>query len=73
MRKFEKVYLVVWFGDNEPLYIETIYYDEDFMLSFVIPRVVYFYCRAVLPEFFTNRVKHGSKLYLHGGWTNYKK
>ena len=47
-----KVDFVVWFGDNEPLFKETICYDEDFMLNFVFPRLKYFYCRAVLPEFF---------------------
>ena len=31
----------------------------------------FFYCRAVLPELFTKRIKQGLKLYLHGGWTNF--
>ena len=68
---FKKVDLVVWFGDDEPLYKETIRYDEEFMLNYALPRLEYFYCRAVLPEFFTNCVKNGFQLYLHDGWSNY--
>lgn len=63
---------VVWFSDAEPLFIETIYFDEMFMLTCALPKLKYFYCRAVLPEYFTRRVQHGLKLYLQDGWENFK-
>ena len=69
--KLHRVDFVVWFGDAEPLFIESIQYDEDFTVNYLLPRLKYFFCRAVLPEFFTKRVKNGFKLYLHGGWENY--
>ena len=62
---------VVWFGSDEPLFVETIWYDEAFVMDYLIPRLRYFYCRAVLPELFTKRVKKGQKLYLHDGWENF--
>ena len=30
---------VVWFGDVEPLFIETLYFDEIFMLTCVLPKL----------------------------------
>eukprot|EP00795_Rhopilema_esculentum_P004939 gene4939-21279_t len=68
-----RVDFVVWFGDNKPLFIESIFYDEDFVLNFILPRLKFFYCRAVLPEFFTRRVQRGMKLYLQDGWESYEK
>ena len=68
----KKIDFVVWFGSEEPLFISTIHYDKQFMEHYVLPKLTYFFCRAVLPEFFTKRVKRGLKLYLHGGWTNYE-
>ena len=65
----KRVDLAVWFGDSEPLCIVTIHYDEKFMEKDVLPRLEYFYVRAVLPELFTKRVKRGYRLYLHGGWS----
>ncbi|XP_065056985.1 uncharacterized protein LOC135685107 [Rhopilema esculentum] len=62
---------VVWFGNSEPLFVETIWFDVDFVTSYMLPRLEFFYCRAVLPELFTKRIKQGLKLYLHGGWTNF--
>ena len=67
----KRVDFVVWFGTGRPLFVETIWYDEEFMVNYVFPRLKYFFCRAVLPEFFTKRVKQGFKLYLHGGWENF--
>ena len=64
---------VVWFGDEEPLFVETIFYDEHFTSKFVLPQLKFFYCRAVLPEFFTRRVERGLLLYLQGGWENFEK
>ena len=67
-----RVDFVVWFGDDEPLYTETIFFDELFWSSKVLPRLDFFYRRAVLPEYFTKRVADGKKLYLHGGWVNHE-
>ena len=57
--------IAVWQGDSEPLCILTIHYDEIFMEKHVLPKLEYFYIRAVLPEFFTKCVRRGYKLYLH--------
>ena len=69
----QRLDFVVWFGDGEQFFVETILYDEEFVLRFLLPRPNYFFCRAVLPEFFTKRVKNGLKLYLHDGWENFSK
>ena len=69
----KRIDFVVWFGGSEPLFVESIQYDEEFVLSYMLPRLHFFYCRAILPEFFTKRVKHGFKLYLHENWTNFDK
>ena len=67
-----RVDFVVWFGDNKPLFIESIFFDEDFVLNFILPRLKFFYYRAILPEFFTRRVQPGLKLYLQDGWVSYE-
>ena len=66
-----KVDLVVWFGDNQPLFIQSIIYDEHFDQNSILPQLNFFYRRAVLPEFFTKHSKRGLKLYLHGGWEKF--
>ena len=53
--------------------MRTEFYDENFMSKFVLPQLEFFYCRAVLPEFFTRRVERGLLLYLQGGWKNFEK
>ena len=58
----KKTDLVVWFGDQDQEFVHSIVYDEQ--------QLKFFYCRAVLPEYFTRCVKRGLKLYLHGGWEN---
>ena len=63
---------VVWFGDEEPLYVETIFFDDLFWNSKILPGLDFFYRRAVLPEFYTRRVQNGKKLYLHGGWLSHE-
>ena len=63
---------VVWFGDDEPLYVETIFFDELFWNSKILPGLDFFYRRAVLPEFYTRRVQNEKKLYLHGGWLSHE-
>ena len=69
----KRIDFVVWFGGSEPLFVESIQYDEEFVLSYMLPRLHFFYCRAILPEFFTKQVKHGFKLYIHENWTNFDK
>ena len=69
----KRIDLVVWFGDDHPLFIETVKYDENFMQTCVLPQLKFFYCRAVLPEYHTRRVQRGEKLYLQGGWENFSK
>ena len=59
-----RIDLVVWFGDQEPLFVLPIFYDEEFINS-CISLLKFFYCQAVLPEFYTKRVQRVSKLYLH--------
>ena len=48
---------VVWFGNSEPLFVETIWFDVDFVTSYMLPCLEFFYCRAVLLESFTKRIK----------------
>ena len=35
---------VAWFGAEEPLCVETIFYDEHFISKFVLPQLKFFYC-----------------------------
>ena len=65
--QLDRVDFVVWFGDNVPLYVETIKFDPVFWEK-VLPRLDYFYRKAFVPELFTRRVERGEKLYQHGGW-----
>ena len=64
-----KIAFVVWFGDEKPLHVEDIEFDLAFWNK-TLPKLVYFYHFACLPEFFTRRVQRGLKLYLHDGWKN---
>ena len=67
----KRIDLVVWFGSYEPLFIQSVPYDDSFMDQSVLPKLKFFYCCAILPEFFTKPVKRGLKLYLQGGLGNY--
>ena len=67
-----RVDFVVWFGDYNPLYTETIFFDELFWSSKVLSGLDFFYRRAVLPEYFTRRVARDKKLYLQDGWVNHE-
>ena len=44
---------IVWFCDQEPFFVKTIFYDEKFISKYVLLQLKLFYCPAVLPEFFT--------------------
>ena len=67
----DRVDIVVWLGDHEPLHIESIFFNEIFWSSKVLPGLSFFH--RIAAEYFTRRVAEGKKLYLHGGWTNEEK
>ena len=48
----KRIDLVVWFGSYEPLFIQSVPYDDSFMDRCVLQKLKFFYCRAILPEFF---------------------
>ena len=65
-----RVDLVVWFGNDKPLFVETVTFDDKFW-KIALNKIDFFYRRAVMPEIITRRVQRGGKLYLHGGWKNF--
>ena len=67
--QLKRVDFVVYFGKNVPLYVETVMFDENFWQQ-ILPRIEFFFRRAVVPELLTRRVQRGQKLYQHGGWNN---
>jgi len=64
----EFIDFVVYFGDNLPLFVERVYFDQVFWNQNISQQLAYFFKKALLPEMFTQRVKRGKVLYLHGGW-----
>ena len=67
--QLKRVDFVIHFGKNVPLYVKTVTFDEHFWQQ-ILPRIEFFFRRAVVPELFTRRVERGEKLYQHGGWKN---
>ena len=63
--KLKRVYFIAWFGNDLPLYVQTVTFDDKFWQK-ALPRTDYFYRRALVPELFTRRVSRGEKLYQHG-------
>lgn len=61
-------FFVVYFGDNMPLFIEKIHFENSKWFDDLLPKIDYFYRRAFYPELLTRRVQRGKVLYLHGGW-----
>ena len=61
------IILVVYFGESRPLFVEKIYLDNSW-ISDSLPKIDFFYRRALFPELITRRVQRGKILYLHGGW-----
>ena len=58
---------VVWLGDEETLFVETIFYAEDSMLMFVFPHLEFSYIvEQFFPELFTRRVECGHMLSVQG-------
>lgn len=53
-------HFIVW--TNKGLEFETILYDEELWENFMLPKLNTFFCSAVLPELFSDRVKRGLKL-----------
>ena len=62
---------VVYFGENMPLFVEKIHFENSKWFDELLPKIDYFYRRAFFPEMVTERVKRGKVLYLHGGWLPY--
>ena len=67
----EGIVFVVYFGENMPLFIEKIHFQNRKWYDELLPKIDYFYRRAFFPEMLTERVKRGKVLYLHGGWLPY--
>ena len=67
--QLKRVDFVIHLGKNVPLYVKTVTFDEHFWQQ-ILPRIEFFFRRAVVPELFTRRVERGEKLYQHGGWKN---
>ena len=65
------IIFVVNFGQNMPLFIEKIHFENSKWFDELLPRIDYFYRRAFFPEMLTEGVKRGKVLYLHGGWLPY--
>lgn len=54
-----------------PLFKENILFDSCHWNKELLPKLEYFFKRALFPEILTQRVKRGKLLYLHGGWIPY--
>lgn len=54
-----------------PLFKENISFDSSRWREELLPRLEYFFKRALFPEILTKRVERGKLLYLHGGWIPY--
>ena len=62
---------IVYFGEGMPLFKENISFDSSWWREELLPRLEYFFQRALFPEILTKRVERGKLLYLHGGWIPY--
>lgn len=67
----EGIIFVVYFGENMPLFVEKIHFENSKWFDEFLPKIDYFYQRAFFPEMITERVKRRKVLYLHGGWLPY--
>ena len=65
------IVFVVYFGEGMPLFKENIFFDSRRWSEEFLPRLEYFFKRALFPEILTKRVERGKLLYLHGGWIPY--
>lgn len=64
------IILTVYFGEDRPLFLEKICLANTWPSDF-LPKIDFFYRRALFPELLTKRVQRGKILYLHGGWLAY--
>ena len=65
------IVFVVYFGVGMPLFKENIFFDSRRWSEEFLPRLEYFFKRALFPEILTKMVERGKLLYLHGGWIPY--
>jgi len=65
------IVLVFYFGEGMPLFKEDISFDSSQWSEELLPRLEYFFKRALFPEIVTKRVEREKLLYLHGGWLPY--
>lgn len=66
MCDLEWIDFATWFGANK-LFIERIQYDKEWWYNTALPKIDFFYTRAILPEVFTRRVERVVRLHNHGG------
>ena len=65
------IVFLVYFGDEIPLFRENIFFERSHWNQELLPKLEYFFKRALFPEMVTKRVQKGKLLYLHGGWAPY--
>ena len=56
------IIVTVYFGEDKPLFLENVYSDNTWS-SDCLPRIDFFYRRALFPELLTKRVQGGKLLY----------
>ena len=57
---------VVYFGSDRPIYVERIYFKTLLWQKDILPKLEYFYKRAL--EILTEKVKRKKTIYIQGGW-----
>ena len=67
----EIIHVIVYFGEEMPLFKEKIFMESLRWNQELLPRLEFFFKRALYPEMLTKRVERGKLLYLHGGWQPY--
>ena len=67
----ESIHVIVYFGEEMPLFKEKIFMESLCWNQELLPRLEFFFKRALYPEMLTKRVERGKLLYLHGGWQPY--
>ena len=67
----ESIHVIVYFGEEMPLFKEKIFMESLCWNQELLPRLEFFFKRALYPEMLTKRVERGKLLYFHGGWQPY--
>ena len=65
------IVFIVYFGEGMPPSKENISFDSIRWSEELLPRLEYFFKRALFPEILTKGVEIGTLLYLHDGWIPY--